>query len=93
MPIEVESPEELGYDTIANNLAESSFSDLRLADFGIDADVSQILLQYGDDAEVRQAKVAERALRQVVLDRVVAELLGGLDLDRHPPVAHLSSRR
>ena len=31
MPIEVESPEELGYDTIANNLAESSFSDLRLA--------------------------------------------------------------
>ncbi|MET0685152.1 MAG: pyridoxal phosphate-dependent aminotransferase [Solirubrobacteraceae bacterium] len=48
MPIEVESPEELGYDTIANNLAESSFSDLRLADFGIDADVSQILLQYGD---------------------------------------------
>ena len=32
MPIEVESPEELGYGTIANNLAESSFSDLRLAD-------------------------------------------------------------
>ena len=24
MPIEVESPEELGYDTIENNLAESS---------------------------------------------------------------------
>ena len=49
MPIEVESPEELGYDTIANNLAESSFSDLRLADYGIDADVSaDLLLQYGD---------------------------------------------
>ena len=48
MPIEVESPEELGYDTIANNLAESSFSDLRLADYGIDGDVSEILLQYGD---------------------------------------------
>ena len=47
MPIEVESPEELGYDTIANNLAESSFSDLRLADYGIDADVGQSLLQYG----------------------------------------------
>ena len=48
MPIEVESPEELGYDTIENNLAESSFSDLRLADYGIDADVGDILLQYGD---------------------------------------------
>jgi aspartate/methionine/tyrosine aminotransferase len=48
MPIEVESPEELGYDAIAHNLAESSFSDLRLADYGIDGDVSDMLLQYGD---------------------------------------------
>ena len=48
MPIEVESPEELGYGTIANNLAESSFSDLRLADYGIDTDVGALLLQYGD---------------------------------------------
>jgi aspartate/methionine/tyrosine aminotransferase len=48
MPIEIESPEELGYGTIANNLAESSFSDLRLADYGIDADVGALLLQYGD---------------------------------------------
>jgi aspartate/methionine/tyrosine aminotransferase len=48
MPIEVESPEELGYDAIAHNLAESSFSDLRLADYGIDGDVSDIVLQYGD---------------------------------------------
>jgi aspartate/methionine/tyrosine aminotransferase len=48
MPIEIESPEELGYGTIANNLAESSFSDLRLADYGIDADVGGLLLQYGD---------------------------------------------
>jgi aspartate/methionine/tyrosine aminotransferase len=48
MPIEIESPEELGYDTIANNLSESSFSDMRLADHGIDADVSDLLLQYGD---------------------------------------------
>ena len=48
MPIEVESPEELGYGTIANNLAESSFSDLRLAAYGIDGDVSDLLLQYGD---------------------------------------------
>jgi aspartate/methionine/tyrosine aminotransferase len=48
MPIEVESPEELGYGTIANNLAESSYSDLRLADYGIDTDVGGLLLQYGD---------------------------------------------
>lgn len=48
MPIEVESPEELGYDVIANNLSESSFSDMRLADHGIDTDVDTLLLQYGD---------------------------------------------
>ena len=36
MPIEIESPEELGYDAIANNLSESSFSDMRLADYGIE---------------------------------------------------------
>ena len=48
MPIEIESPEELGYDTIANNLSESSFSDMRLSDHGIDSDVGELLLQYGD---------------------------------------------
>jgi len=48
MPIEIESPEELGYDAIANNLSESSFSDRTLAYYGIDVDVSSLLLQYGD---------------------------------------------
>src|SRR4051794_22268971 len=48
MPIEIESPEQLGYDTIANNLSESSYSDMRLADHGIDSDVGDLLLQYGD---------------------------------------------
>ena len=38
-PIELESPEQLGYDRITNNLSESSFSDMRLADYGIEADV------------------------------------------------------
>jgi len=37
MPIEIESPEELGYDAIAHNLSESSFSDMRLADYGIES--------------------------------------------------------
>ena len=32
MPIEVESPEQLGYDTITNNLSESSVADRRLSD-------------------------------------------------------------
>lgn len=48
MAIEIESPEELGYDAIANNLSESSFSDRTLGDYGVDVDVSGLLLQYGD---------------------------------------------
>ena len=47
-PIEIESPEELGYDAITNNLAESSFRDRSLADYEIDTDVGDLLLQYGD---------------------------------------------
>lgn len=47
-PIEIESPEQLGYSTIANNLAESSFSDMCLADYGIEADLGCTLLPYGD---------------------------------------------
>jgi aspartate/methionine/tyrosine aminotransferase len=47
-PIEIESPEQLGYATIKNNLAESSYADRRLADYGIDGDVGEMLLPYGD---------------------------------------------
>ena len=47
-PIEIESPEQLGYSTIKNNLAESSFSDMCLADYGVDADLGRLLLPYGD---------------------------------------------
>lgn len=47
-PIEIESPEQLGYATIENNLAESSFSDMRLADYGVEADLAELLLPYGD---------------------------------------------
>jgi aspartate/methionine/tyrosine aminotransferase len=49
-PIEIESPEQLGYATIRNNLAESSFADMRLADYGIEADLGQLLLPYGGHA-------------------------------------------
>ena len=48
MPIEVESPEQLGYDTITNNLSESSTADRTVSDLGLDLDLSSLLLCYGD---------------------------------------------
>src|SRR5436309_5599292 len=54
MPIEVESPEQLGYDTITNNLSESSVADRRLSDLGLDLALTEggglddLLLCYGD---------------------------------------------
>jgi aspartate/methionine/tyrosine aminotransferase len=46
MPIEIESPEELGYETIECNLSESSFTDQRLTDLGIT--INDLTLFYGD---------------------------------------------
>jgi len=46
MPIEEESPEQLGYDKIRFNLTESSVRDRSLADLGID--VGDMVLFYGD---------------------------------------------
>ncbi len=48
MPIEVESPEEAGYSTIACNLAESSMSDRVLGHLGLDVDIGRTVLLYGD---------------------------------------------
>jgi aspartate/methionine/tyrosine aminotransferase len=45
MPLEVESPEELGYGTIRYNLSESSIADRALAE--LDADLSKLVLFYG----------------------------------------------
>lgn len=62
MPIEVEAPEELGYDVIANNLSESSVSDRRLSDLGLDLDLDALLLAYGDhrgDPLLREAVAAQ----------------------------------
>jgi len=65
MPIEVESPEQLGYDTITNNLSESSVADRRLSDLGlasVTADaLDDLLLCYGDhlgDPALRAAVAA-----------------------------------
>jgi aspartate/methionine/tyrosine aminotransferase len=46
MPIEVESPEEMGYDKIRYNLTESSFQDAYLNE--LDLDIKDVLLCYGD---------------------------------------------
>src|SRR4029450_705055 len=60
MAIEVESPEQLGYDTITNNLSESSVADRRLADLGlVDLDIGALLLCYGDH-------LGDRVLRDAV---------------------------
>ena len=62
MPIEVESPEQLGYSAITNNLSESSVADRRLSDLGLDVDVDSLLLCYGDhlgDPLLREAVAAQ----------------------------------
>ena len=46
MRIEVESPEEMGYGRIRNNLSESSITDCTLGDFTVD--LSGLLLPYGE---------------------------------------------
>ena len=46
MPIEVESPEEFGYERIRANLAESSVSDVVLRELAVN--LEGLVLQYGD---------------------------------------------
>ncbi|HEY1870003.1 MAG TPA: pyridoxal phosphate-dependent aminotransferase, partial [Chitinophagaceae bacterium] len=46
MPIEIEAPEGFGYENIDCNLSESSFTDQRLSDLGIN--ISDLVLFYGD---------------------------------------------
>ena len=48
MPIEIESPEEIGYGSIGYNLAESSTADRSLADLQVTLDPAALILQYGD---------------------------------------------
>ena len=52
MPIEVESPEQMGYDKIRNNLSESSYTDafLRDIDMGPGSDWKDLVLAYGSHA-------------------------------------------
>ena len=46
MPIEIESPEQTGYDRIACNLAESSVADLSFSDLSLS--LNHIVLGYSD---------------------------------------------
>ena len=62
MPIEAESPEQLGYGRIRCNLAESSVTDASLADVVVAADLGGLVLQYGDHLglpELREAIAAD----------------------------------
>jgi aspartate/methionine/tyrosine aminotransferase len=48
MPIEIESPEQMGYDKIRNNLSESSYTDMLLGDMGgLMEGLGKVLLCYG----------------------------------------------
>jgi aspartate/methionine/tyrosine aminotransferase len=50
MPIEIESPEQLGYQTIRNNLSESSYTDSFFRDIHPGIDWQSLLLCYGSHA-------------------------------------------
>lgn len=63
MPMEAESPEELGYDTLRVNLAESSCRDRRFGALGLDLD--DLVLLYGDhrgNPDLRAGVAAEAGL-------------------------------
>ena len=65
MPIEVESPEQLGYGTIRHNLSESSYTDTFFRDIHPNADLQELLLCYGSHGGhegLREAIVAGTAL-------------------------------
>jgi aspartate/methionine/tyrosine aminotransferase len=48
MPIEIESPEQMGYDMIKNNLSESSYTDMRLG--ALAPNLQDLVLSYGHHA-------------------------------------------
>jgi len=73
MPIEVESPEQMGYSTIRNNLSESSYTDTYLRDISLPADLRDLLLCYG-------SHLGHEGLREgIVTD---ANIVGGTGLNK-----------
>lgn len=61
MPIEVESPEQMGYETIRHNLSESSYTDSFFRDIRLDKDLRDLLLCYGPHA-------GHEGLRKAIVD-------------------------
>jgi len=76
-PIEIESPEQLGYGTIAHNLAESSFSDMTLADLGVQGNVADLLLQYGDHLGSERLRTAISSGGGELMPRDILVVPGG----------------
>ena len=54
MPIEIESPEQMGYDKLRCNLTESSFADTKLGD--LDLNLNDLVLCYGDHLGKRELR-------------------------------------
>jgi aspartate/methionine/tyrosine aminotransferase len=71
MPLEIESPEELGYGTIRYNLSESSIADRTLAELG--ADLSKLVLFYGPHR-------GDEALRALIAAQSGSPLIGPQDV-------------
>jgi len=61
MPIEIESPEQTGYDRIACNLAESSVADLSFSDLSLS--LNHIVLGYSDH-------LGKKELRQLIAEPI-----------------------
>ena len=100
MPIEIESPEQIGYDNIQYNLVESSMTDVKLGDLNLN--LGELVLAYGDhfghpklreliakDAGVRPDDVLLTAGAVNALFIVSTSLLGKNDriLVEHPNYA------
>lgn len=56
MPIEIEAPEEKGYNTIRYNLAESSMRDISMRD--LDIDMNDLVLFYGEHRGITKLRQA-----------------------------------
>ncbi|MEO7663859.1 MAG: aminotransferase class I/II-fold pyridoxal phosphate-dependent enzyme, partial [Candidatus Limnocylindrales bacterium] len=73
MPIEVDSPEQLGYDRIRFNLAESSVRDLVLGDLDPDlpARLARLVLAYGDHLGLPDLRARIGALWNVAANDIL----------------------
>lgn len=65
MPIEVESPEQMGYSTIKNNLSESSYTDTIFKDLNLN--MNELVICYGDH-------VGHPGLRQEIIKGEASQL-------------------